>query len=77
MRACDQFDVMERVGTLKVPLLAVVGDKDVMTPPKYSHYMVEKMPDARAVIIPGATHMVYAEFPDETNQAIEQFLNGL
>jgi pimeloyl-ACP methyl ester carboxylesterase len=48
-----------------------------MTPPKYTHYMVERMPNARAVIIPEASHMVYVEKPKEVNQAIHEFLQEL
>jgi len=77
MKACDQFDVMERLGELTVPILAVAGDQDVMTPPKYSNFLADKVPGTKAVIIPGGTHMAYAEKPDEANQVIEEFLKGL
>ncbi len=77
LRACDAFDVMDRLGELRLPLLALCGDEDTMTPPKYSHFLVEKIPSARAVVIPGGTHMVFAEKPDEVNAAIDAFLRGL
>jgi pimeloyl-ACP methyl ester carboxylesterase len=35
------------------------------------------MPKAKSLIIPGGTHMVFAEKPREINQAIEDFLQGL
>jgi len=77
LKACDQFDVMERLGEIKVPILAVCGDQDVMTPPKYSNFLADKVPGTRAVIIPGGTHMAYAEKPNEANTAIEDFIKGL
>jgi pimeloyl-ACP methyl ester carboxylesterase len=77
LRACDAFDVMDRLGELRIPLLALCGDEDTMTPPKYSSYLAEKIPGARAVVIPGGTHMVFAEKPDEVNAAIDEFLRGL
>ena len=77
LKACDRFDVMERLGELAVPILAVAGDKDVMTPPKYSNFMADKVPGTKVVIIPDGTHMAYAEKPDEANQAIEAFIKGL
>jgi pimeloyl-ACP methyl ester carboxylesterase len=74
LRACDRFDVMERVGEIRIPTLAVCGSDDIMTPPKYSLYLADAMPDARVVIIPDGTHMVFAEQPDPVNRAIAEFL---
>jgi pimeloyl-ACP methyl ester carboxylesterase len=77
LRACDEFDIMNRLGEIGVPTLAICGSDDIMTPPKYSHRLVEKIPGARAVIIQGGTHMVFAEKPGEVNAAIDEFLQGL
>jgi pimeloyl-ACP methyl ester carboxylesterase len=77
LRACDRFDIMDRLSQISVPTLAIVGDQDVMTPPKYSLYLAEHLPRAKAVIIPGGTHMVMAEKPEEVNRAIAAFLKDL
>lgn len=77
MRACDKFDIMERIGEIKTPTLALCGDKDDMTPPKYSHYLAARMPNAKAVVIEGGTHMLFAEKPVEVNTAIDDFLKTL
>ena len=77
LRACDKFDVMDRLGEIDIPLLAVSGTEDVMTPPKYSQYLANTMKNARAVIIQGGTHFVFAEKPEAVNQAIENFLKAL
>jgi pimeloyl-ACP methyl ester carboxylesterase len=45
-----------------------------MTPPKYSQYLAGHMPKAKVALIEGGTHMVFAEKPQEVNQAIESFL---
>lgn len=76
-KACDRFDVMDRLETISLPLLAIVGDQDIMTPPKYSGFIVDKIVGAKTVIIPGGTHMVYAEKPEPVNQAIADFLQTL
>lgn len=76
-RACDNFDILDQVRDIEVPTLAICGSEDIMTPPKYTHYMVEKMPDARAVIIPEGSHLVYVEKPEEVNQTISEFLQQL
>ncbi len=77
MKACDRFDILGRIDRITVPLLAVVGEEDTMTPPKYSLFMADKLPNARAVVIPGGGHMVFAEKPDQVNRAIEEFMGSL
>ncbi len=77
LKACDQFDVMDRLEEIQVPLLALCGDQDIMTPPKYSRFMVDGIKGAKVEIIPGGTHMVFAEKPDEVNKAIDIFINEI
>ncbi|GAC19973.1 alpha/beta fold hydrolase [Paraglaciecola arctica] len=76
-KACDKFDIMEGLGKITKPLLAVVGDQDVLTPPKYSTFLVNNVEKAQQVLIPGGTHYVFAEKPNEVNQAIENFIQSL
>ena len=77
LRACDQFDIMDRLGEIDIPLLAVSATEDIMTPPKYSQYLAANMRNARSVIIQGGTHFVFAEKPEEVNRPIEDFLKIL
>jgi pimeloyl-ACP methyl ester carboxylesterase len=77
LKACDQFDLMDRIAQIEVPTLALCGERDVMTPPKYSQYLATQMPKAKTLVIPGGTHMVFAEKPLEVNRAIEDFLKTL
>ena len=77
LRACDKFDIMDRLGDIGIPLLAVCGTEDIMTPPKYSQYLEANMNNARAVIIQGGTHFVFAEKPEAVNPVIEGFLKEL
>ena len=77
MLCCDKFDIMHRVHDIKLPTLALCGSEDIMTPPKYTKYLANKIEGTREVIIEGGTHMVFAEKPTVVNQAIEDFLNSL
>lgn len=77
LRACNEFDIMEQLSEIRVPTLAICGGDDIMTPPKYSHHLAEELPEARAVVVRGGTHMVFAEKPKEVNGAIDEFLKGL
>jgi pimeloyl-ACP methyl ester carboxylesterase len=77
LRACDAFDAMDRLGSLQVPLLAVCGEDDEMTPPKYSRFLADSVPEGDALVIPGTTHLLPAERPDLLAHAIGEFLQGL
>ena len=74
---CDKFDPMERLQEIRLPTLAIGGTEDVMTPVKYIEYLASKIPGARKLIVPGATHHVHLEYPDDVNAAIGDFLNSL
>jgi len=77
MRACDNFNIMGREHEITVPTLAICGADDEMTPPKYSRFVEKNIAGARAVIIEGGTHFVFAEKPKAVNEAIEEFLEGI
>jgi len=74
-QACNAFDVTQRLPELLLPLLAVTGEHDVMTPPKYAQSLVDRVPAGEVRIIPGAGHLVMIERPAETNDAIADFVN--
>ena len=40
-------------------------------------YLADRIEGAIQVVIPGGSHFVYMEKPNEVNQAIEEFLAGL
>lgn len=77
MRACDSFDIIDRLEEIKAPVLALCGSEDIMTPPKYSRFLAEKLPRGRVEIVPGGSHMVFAEKPDAVNRAIQNFLESV
>lgn len=72
-RACDAFDVMDRLGEIDVPTLVVVGEGDRMTPVKYSEHLREAIPNAYLEVIDGAGHMVMLDRPDALNDAVAKF----
>ncbi len=76
-RCCDRFDIMDKVHQIEAPTLIICGAEDDMTPVKYSQYLAGKIAGARLAIIQGGSHHFFLEKPQEANQAIETFLNGL
>src|ERR1700730_5943932 len=67
---CNAFDVMDRLASLDVKTLIVVGSVDEMTPPKYSRFLNEKIAGSRLAIVDGAGHLAHAEKPQAVNELI-------
>ena len=74
-KACDAFDVMERLPSIEVPVLVITSEEDKLTPPKYGIFLEETIKIASRVHIQDAGHLVPAEKPDEVNQVILDFLD--
>jgi pimeloyl-ACP methyl ester carboxylesterase len=74
---CDKFDIMDRVHEIKLPTLVICGELDIMTPVKYANYLGAKIANSRVVIVPQASHFVFAEKPQVVNKTIEDFLKML
>lgn len=73
--ACNAFDALDRLEGISSPLLAVTGDQDRMTPPKYAQILAGRVPGGQARIIPGAGHLVMVEQPEETNAVLRAFVD--
>ncbi|MBW1810382.1 MAG: alpha/beta hydrolase [Deltaproteobacteria bacterium] len=73
--ACNAFDVRERLAQIKLPILLVSAEEDMLTPPKFAAYLEEKLPDARRVHILEAGHFVAIEQAAQVGQAIRNFLD--
>ena len=75
--ACDRFDVLSELESVSAPALILCGEDDLLTPPKYSQFMSEKIPSAKLTIVPESGHMVMLEQPGVVGDLISQFINGL
>ncbi|MCH8107431.1 MAG: alpha/beta hydrolase [Chloroflexi bacterium] len=77
LRACDNFDVMDRVQEIQLPTQVVCGSEDIMTPVKYSDYLAHNIKHAREEVIPGAGHFVQLQRYQDVNEQIERFMTTL
>ncbi len=75
-RACDTFDVREKLKTITAPTLIVAGEADQMTPLKHAAFMAGQIPRARLSVVPEAGHMVMLEAADAVTQVIADFLRA-
>jgi pimeloyl-ACP methyl ester carboxylesterase len=76
MRAIVGWGVAERIGEIVIPTLFVSADHDYTSVESKMPY-VEKMRNARLVVIENSRHATPIERPRELNRFIEEFLNGL
>jgi pimeloyl-ACP methyl ester carboxylesterase len=74
-RACNEFDVLERLSDIHAPTLIISGTADQLTPPKYAAFMTEKIPNAKLVSVPEAGHMAMLEAELIVVNEVEKFLN--
>ena len=76
-KACNGFDRLNEISSIKQPTLVICGSEDTMTPPKYSKFLADNLQRPTLRIIEGAGHMVMVEDPFKTNAAILKFLATL
>lgn len=76
-RTCDAFDVRGRLGEIEVPVLAVTGAHDQLTPPWFHEFLADELPEGRWETIPDAAHLSMLERPDAFNGVLEAFLDDV
>ncbi len=75
--ACDSFDVMNEVGSVKVPTLILCGNEDRLTPPKYSEFLHEKIRGSEIALFDRCGHMPMLERSVQFNERVSSFLMRL
>src|SRR5262249_257593 len=71
----DQFDVRDRISTLRPPLLLIRGIDDPLAPEEYEREIHEAVPGSQYIALREAGHFPMAEQPTVVNRAIEAFLD--
>jgi len=65
LAACNNYHTaLERAAEIAVPVLVLIGEHDLMTPPEGAAILADAIPNATTVIVPDAGHMVMVERPD-------------
>ena len=76
-KICDNFDVMDKVNSINVPCLIICGNRDNLTPIKYSQYFKNKIANSKLAIVKDAGHMVMLERPHAVAQVLMSFLGEI
>ena len=66
-------DVTAELGAVTAPTLLVWGGRDRIVPVDEAPGWIERLPDARLLVLPGASHVPMVEAPDELADAIVAF----
>ena len=67
-------EYVDRLPTIRVPTLIVVGDHDECDP-SLSKEMHEKIAGSKLVILPNAGHMNFEDQPEMWQRAVQGFLS--
>ena len=76
-KACDGFDVRERVKEIRLPCLIISGTEDKLTPPKLQDYLHEQIAGSKLIRLEDAGHILNVEKPREVNKVITEFIGSL
>jgi len=69
------WGVADRLGDIRHPVLAIAADQDY-TPVHLKKAYVERLPDARLVVVPDSRHALPMERPAAFNRALAEFLDA-
>jgi pimeloyl-ACP methyl ester carboxylesterase len=73
-RTCHEFDVRDRLSAVTTPSVAVVGEHDRLTPPRYHEYLAAELPDCAYAEVADAAHLAMLERPAAFNDRVREFL---
>jgi pimeloyl-ACP methyl ester carboxylesterase len=77
LKACNDYAAgLESAARIQCPVLAVLGRRDAMAPPRAAQALLEKLPRAKVVTIEASGHSLMAEAPDATLDALVDFTGG-
>ena len=67
------FNICENLKSLNIPVLVLVGKKDITTPVWASEMIHEWLPQSELVIMPEAGHLTIFDHPKEFNELVLSF----
>ena len=74
MKHLSEHSAEDMLPQLKVPVLILAGDADVLTPPAVTDVMMKKIPQAELFIIPRGTHFALLEYPEIITMRVNKWL---
>ena len=77
LKACNDYAAgLESAAKIGCPVLFVLGDRDLMTPPRNAAQLIASVKSAQTVLLPPSGHSLMAEAPDATLDALIAFFSA-
>lgn len=73
IQAALAHDVADRISSLRLPVLVMHGDADVLIPVENGLALARAIPGARLILYPGAGHLFFVEEAAAVNQDLRDF----
>lgn len=71
---CDAFDVRDRLDEIDLPVLALCGEDDPLTPPEFHVDLADTLPNGSYEEIGDTAHMPMLERPEAFDRSVESFI---
>jgi 3-oxoadipate enol-lactonase len=74
--ACLGHDLLDVLPLLRTPTLVLVGEDDILTPPRYGRALAASLAGAEVVVVPATGHACFLETPKAVVDRMLRFLGG-
>jgi 3-oxoadipate enol-lactonase len=74
--ACLGHDLLDVLPLLRTPTLVLVGEDDILTPPRYGRTLAAALACAQVVVVPATGHACFLETPKAVADRMLRFLGG-
>ena len=74
LEACLAHDALGLLPLLRTPTLVLVGEDDILTPPRYARALAAAFARAEAVLVPATGHACMLETPKAVAERVLRFL---
>ena len=72
--ACLAHDVLGVPPMLRTPTLVLVGEDDILTPPRYARALAASLAGAEVMLVPASGHACFLETPKAVADRVLAFL---
>lgn len=73
-KASKGHDLRGRLSEIKAPTLILVGEEDILIPPRYSRILSEEIENSTLITLKNCGHVAPIEQPEEFNRIVLNFL---
>jgi pimeloyl-ACP methyl ester carboxylesterase len=77
LQALQWWSSYDRLPEITAPTLVIHGESDRLVPPENGRIIAERIPGARLVLIPRASHILFTDQPEAVHSAMLRFLDEL